>query len=166
MDFNSVYEKVEKMIRWRVEKGVDEFEVDDVVQDVLLKVWKGWETFDGEHLSGWVDRVTHNHLIDLSRKQNPEYYSLNAGWETNEERDVPRTMGLCDENTPEMEASSEQMNQPLTPKEELYLNYYARGLDCGEIATLVGSTEGSVQVTISRAKSKLDENVETNPGCS
>lgn len=162
MDFNSVYEKIEKMVRWRVEKGVDEFEVEDVIQDVLLKIWRGWETFDGKHLSGWVDRVTQNHLIDLSRKQNPDYYSLNVGWETNEERDIPRVIGLCDENTPEMELSAEEMD--LEPKEEQCLKYYANGLDYGEIATILGSTEGSVRMVVSRAKSKLNENVETNSG--
>ena len=143
------FDKIVSMVKYRVSKSVPEAEVEDVVQDVLERIWKGWESFDGNHLSGWVDKVTRNTVLNWLRDSEPQTDFLD---------DDKYYGGLSDENTPEMELIAEQeVYDKLNFKEEQCLRYYSKGLSCEDIATLMGSTEGSVQVTISHAKSKLHQ---------
>ena len=50
----------------------DNDEVNDLFQEVLINLWKGWASFRGEsQLKSWIWRVSFNTCISADRKRRP-----------------------------------------------------------------------------------------------
>lgn len=59
-----------KLKGWLIARGVQAGSAEDVIQDVMIRVWTRAETFDPERaaFSTWVYRLTRNRWIDIQRK--------------------------------------------------------------------------------------------------
>ena len=48
----------------------DNDEVNDLVQETLIHLWQGWDSFRGEsEVNSWIYRVTLNTCISIDRKK-------------------------------------------------------------------------------------------------
>ena len=56
----------------------DEEEVNDLYQDILVRLWKGFETFEGKSdIRTWIYRVSLNYGINFSNRQKKQRECLN-----------------------------------------------------------------------------------------
>lgn len=56
----------------------DEEEVNDLYQDILVRLWKGFETFEGKSdIRTWIYRVSLNYCINFSNRQKKQRECLN-----------------------------------------------------------------------------------------
>ncbi|MEJ2722503.1 MAG: sigma-70 family RNA polymerase sigma factor [bacterium] len=44
-------------------------EAEDVTQEVLIRLWRNWDSLDRRKLSAWLNRVTRNLCIDRARQR-------------------------------------------------------------------------------------------------
>jgi len=61
-------------------------DAEDAVQEVLLRAWRKWETFDGANLRAWLYRIATNTCLDLIRAKGRRIVDLHSyaevGWLT------------------------------------------------------------------------------------
>lgn len=56
----------------------DEEEVNDLYQDILVRLWKGFEAFEGKSdIRTWIYRVSLNYCINFSNRQKKQRECLN-----------------------------------------------------------------------------------------
>ena len=56
----------------------DEEEVNDLYQEILVRLWKGFETFEGKSdIRTWIYRVSLNYCINFSNRQKKQRECLN-----------------------------------------------------------------------------------------
>jgi RNA polymerase sigma factor (sigma-70 family) len=59
-------------VTWKLNRPQWEDQVDDVVQDIALKVFKEWDSYDGRNgatRDGWADVIAENCIIDFFRRE-------------------------------------------------------------------------------------------------
>ncbi len=58
----------------------DTDEVNDLYQDILVRLWQGFDTFEGKSdIKTWIYRVSLNYCINFSKKQKRQREHLNLG---------------------------------------------------------------------------------------
>jgi len=131
------------------------FAAQDVVQNVFIKLFKGWKkgTRPSAKLKGWLYRVTHNEAVDHIRRES-------------------RLRELHEKQAKEPDACPDGQNCPHTPEErrELVLahlrNLHPReqqvvvlrmeeGLSYREISEVTGRSEGNVGNILHHAVRRL-----------
>lgn len=70
--------KVHLPVLYRVAKrmGCTNEEAEDVVQTTVIKAFKAWESFDGEHLRSWLIRILRNERLMNLRSRESKNTSL------------------------------------------------------------------------------------------
>lgn len=69
VEFSTVYSKYHNKVTRHVSELLHNNDIDDVVQEIFLKIEKALPGFKGESkLSTWIHRITINHCIDIQRK--------------------------------------------------------------------------------------------------
>ncbi|MEZ4750298.1 MAG: sigma-70 family RNA polymerase sigma factor [Bdellovibrionota bacterium] len=70
--FRRLYDNYAGLVRSLLFKLCGAEDLDDAVQEVFVKVWKGLERFQGEsNHKTWIYRITFNHAMDRLRKRRP-----------------------------------------------------------------------------------------------
>ena len=71
--FEEVWEKykgfVYRLLRERYQPAMTGMDIDDLAQEVAIRVWRGWDKFNGGNIFGWLDTVTRNTVIDVLRRR-------------------------------------------------------------------------------------------------
>lgn len=149
---------------YSVVRGVlgDSDDVDDVVQNVYIKVYKGLSGFRGDSkLSTWVYQIARNEAINATRKRRPEVKPL-------EDIDLRADA----EDRPDLEygrrETSERVNRAMSELDDNYrmaleLRYMGER-SYEEIAELMGLPIGTVKTYIYRGKAKLKKVMADRPG--
>ena len=58
----------------------DKDEVDDLYQDILVRLWQGFDAFEGKSdIKTWIYRVSLNYCINFSHKQKRQHERLHFG---------------------------------------------------------------------------------------
>ena len=58
----------------------DKDEVNDLYQDILVRLWQGFDAFEGKSdVKTWIYRVSLNYCINFSHKQKRQHERLNLG---------------------------------------------------------------------------------------
>ena len=58
----------------------DKDEVNDLYQDILVRLWQGFDAFEGKSdVKTWIYRVSLNYCINFSHKQKRQHERLNFG---------------------------------------------------------------------------------------
>lgn len=142
---------------WRLGVNVlcNESEAEEVVQEVLLTVWKNRHKWDDAEakFSTWVYRVTLNRCIDIKRKRRP----------TTDTEIIEKTMPseatlaadkmlIEDENKQHLKETLERI--PPKQKEALLLYYYEE-LNVKEISVRISTTEDGVRSLLKRGRKNL-----------
>lgn len=124
----------------------DKAEVDDLVQEVLVNLWKGFGKFEGRSsIRTWVYRVSLNTCISSSRKK-----KLGT---------IPLTMDI--DPFDESDADNRQVNllheriSRLQPFDRAIVLLWLENLSYEEIGQIVGISTKNVSVRLVRIKEQL-----------
>jgi len=125
----------------------DSDEVDDLFQEVLINLWRGFPTFKGESkVETWIWRVSFNTCISQERKK--KHTSR-----------IPLEMGIDlfhdkDEDTRQIQMLYQRIHQ-LKPFDRAIVLLWLEGMPYDEIAAIVGITVKNVSVRLFRIKEEL-----------
>ncbi len=122
-------------------------EVEDLFQDILINLWKGWAGFRGESgISTWVWRVSLNTCISAQRKRRKMNF-------------VPLDMDINlfsddDEDTRQIRMLKKRISA-LGPFDRAIVLLWLENLSYDEIGQIVGITAKNVSVRLFRIKEQL-----------
>ena len=125
----------------------DSDEVDDLFQEVLINLWRGFSTFKGESkVETWIWRVSFNTCISQERKKKRT-------------ANIPLEMGIDlfhdkDEDTRQIQMLYQRIHQ-LKPFDRAIVLLWLEGMPYDEIAAIVGITVKNVSVRLFRIKEEL-----------
>jgi len=143
---NRLYEEnFERIYRYILLKVGNQMEAEDLTQQVFLNAIRSFSTFEdrGMPVSAWLFRIAHNLVVDLLRKKSKrESVSL----------EDPRVKSVSGEDALDMVERNFNINElrqavdQLTDaqKEVIHLRFAAE-LSIGEVARLMGRSEGAVK---------------------
>jgi RNA polymerase sigma-70 factor (ECF subfamily) len=126
---------------------------EEVLQNVMLSVWKAAGNFRGESkVRTWLIAIARNHAINSRRKR-----ALHAVELHEEERDHktgPMEAVIRDSERDQVRAAIRML--PEEQQETLELVFY-HGLSGAEAAAVLGVSEGTIKSRLHRAKAHLKE---------
>jgi RNA polymerase sigma-70 factor (ECF subfamily) len=130
---------------------------DDLFQNILLKIWKGLDSFEHRSSEGtWVYRIAINACIDYTRQLDKRTTQLSseatAGFQVAGDGDIENEL-IHHEKL----SILYQIIHSLTPVEKTLITLYLEDLKHGEIARIIGITERHVAVKLSRIRKKINE---------
>lgn len=134
----------------------DEDEVEDLFQDVLINLWRGYAAFRGESKpSTWIWRVSLNTCLNLDRKR-----KRRAAAQLALENDY---FDARDEDSRQIRQLHERISR-LRPFDRAIVLLWLENMSYDEIAAIVGITPKNVSVRLYRIKEELKRmsNPETN----
>ena len=148
-----------KLYRFAYRLLGDDSEAQDVVQEVLIKVWDRHETLDElENMEAWCMRVTRNLSYDKIRsRQRKNTESLEAGFEvgeaeeatpyqSTERKDMMRTIRTLMNRLPEKQRHVMQLRD-------------IEGYSYKEIGEILEMDMSQVKVNLFRARKQIRENL-------
>lgn len=125
----------------------DSDEVNDLFQEVLINLWKGFSSFKGESKAAtWIWRVSFNTCISQERKRKRS-------------ASIPLTIGIDlfndqDEDTRQIKMLYQRIHR-LQPFDRAIVLLWLEGMPYEEIAAIVGITVKNVSVRLYRIKEEL-----------
>ena len=125
----------------------DSDEVNDLFQEVLINLWKGFESFEGKSkIDTWIWRVSFNTCITQERKKKRS-------------SSIPLSMGIDlfndkDEDTRQVQMLYDRIHQ-LKPFDRAIVLLWLENMSYEEIAAIVGITVKNVSVRLYRIKEEL-----------
>ena len=125
----------------------DSDEVNDLFQEVLINLWKGFSTFQGRsNPATWVWRVSFNTCISQERKKRRQ-------------ASVPLSMGINlfkdkDEDSRQVKMLYDRIHR-LKPFDRAIVLLWLENMSYEEIAAIVGITVKNVSVRLYRIKEEL-----------
>ena len=125
----------------------DSDEVNDLFQEVLINLWRGFPTFKGESkVETWIWRVSFNTCISQERKKKRT-------------ANIPLEMGIDlfhdkDEDMRQIQMLYQRIHQ-LKPFDRAIVLLWLEGMPYDEIAAIVGITVKNVSVRLFRIKEEL-----------
>jgi RNA polymerase sigma-70 factor (ECF subfamily) len=135
-------------------------EAEDVLQDVLVKVYKSMDQFDNrKHFSSWIYRIAHNEAINHLKKRNrcrsiswEDIVNVKDRLSMSDHQDSPQERWIRSERRVEVRHALKLL--PPKYREVLLLRYYfEKSYD--EVAEIIDKPRNTVGTLISRAKKKL-----------
>ena len=127
----------------------DSDEVNDLFQEVLINLWKGFGGFEGRSDIGtWIWRVSFNTCISAERKKKKS-------------ATVPLSMEInlfedTDEDTRQVQMLYKRIHR-LKPFDRAIVLLWLEGIPYEEIAAIVGITVKNVSVRLYRIKEELKQ---------
>lgn len=124
----------------------DKSEVDDLVQEVLVNLWRGFAGFEGRSdIRTWVYRVSLNTCISSARKKKPETLPLTMDLDLFDEADADnRQIRLLHSRI-----------SRLQPFDRAIVLLWLENLSYEEIGKIVGISTKNVSVRLVRIKEQL-----------
>lgn len=131
----------------------DDFDFDDLYQEVLINVWKGLKSFrQDSKLSTWMYRVALNTAMTYQRDKKRKHSHILSGIELDREAEVSDSS----EKEERIKALYVALRK-LTKDDRSIMLLYLDDRKYDEIAEITGLTKSNVGVRINRAKTKLRE---------
>ena len=128
----------------------DADEVNDLFQEVLVNLWKGFEGF--EHRSDiktWIYRVALNTCISIDRKKKRRSSEVRLTMDINLFKD-------CDEDTKQVDMLHKRISK-LQPFDRAIVLLWLENLSYEEIGQIVGITTKNVSVRLFRIREQLKQ---------
>jgi len=134
--------------------GLDNESIEDLLQDVFIKVYKNLNDYDNSlKFSSWIYRIAHNEVISSWRKSNARPQTFEIDEDTNVEYFISeiKTDAEVDYNLMKEKISVVLNNLSLKYREVLILKYLEEK-DYQEISDITKKSVGTVSSLLSRAK--------------
>lgn len=133
-----------------------EEEVEEILQDTFIAVWKNIRGFDGRvKFSSWIYRIAHNQTISLFRKFKSRGQDQQA--ELTPEMYIPTSENFVDDVDAQINAGMIQIaleELPAKYREVLVLRFF-EDLSYDEIADILKCPVGTVSTLVARARKKF-----------
>ena len=133
----------------------DKTAAEDITEEIFIKAWEGIKSCKGRESTflPWLFRVSHNHIIDIYRKQQREL-SLQTAVEIDTVADV---------NDNRLEAEKRQEQQQLLSaigrlppnQRQIILLKFIEGLDNQELGQVMHKNQGAIRIMQMRALASL-----------
>jgi RNA polymerase sigma-70 factor (ECF subfamily) len=153
---NRVLPSKNKLYRFALRYLGNSEEAEDVVQDVLIKVWKGRDSMHQiNNWEAWCMRLTKNLSLDrLRAQQRKGTDSMTEGFEVKQE-------GLSPHEKTELSESMQQVNKlmALLPEKQRQVMHLrdVEGYSYSEISEILELDMNQVKVSLFRARSAVRE---------
>lgn len=126
----------------------DAEEVNDLFQEILINLWKGLQTFEGDKFIGtWVWRVSLNTCINHSRKKKRNFEKIPLDVNINLFEDI-------DEDSMQIRQLYDRINR-LGYIDRSIILMWLENLSYEEIGNILGITANNVSVKLVRIREKL-----------
>ncbi len=155
-------------IAYRMSNNADD--AADMTQEIMIKLFKNISSYSGDSkFSTWVYRVATNTCLDeLKKIKRHRNYSIDKEIETDDgdftgeiEDTAPTAEQLAEQN--ELKSIVKSAISMLSPDyKAIIILRDIQGLSYGEIAQVLGCTNGTVKSRISRARAQLKIIIENN----
>lgn len=150
-----------KLYRFALSILSDSIQAEDVVQDVVLKLWEKRKMISNiDNLEAWMMRATKNRCIDLLRAKGRNHESLETAYHlSSNERGPDKTT----ESKDMMGLMHEMMNELTEAQRNAMVLRDIEGYSYEEIAETLEMTLSQVKINIHRARKKMkDQLVKAN----
>lgn len=153
--YDALFDRIYKYVFFRV----NAHEVDDIVEDVFIKVWVNLPKYEKRDVSfaAWVFRIAHNAVID-HRRGHRSLSPLDPRLEDESAAAAPKRQAERALLSEDLRAAINELREPY--RQVVTLRFLS-GLSNAEIAEILGQREGNVRVMQFRAlkdlKYKLSE---------
>jgi len=143
--------------------GVPREDVEDVVSEVFLKVYKNLHRYRPEHpFSTWIYRLALNHMVDQARRRRRERGRTEMPEQVEDPAPGPREEVLGDERAGFVRTAMRELDPRY--RESITL-VYVEGLKVDEAARILGVPEGTVKTRLMRGREALRKVLERrHPG--
>ena len=144
-----------------LKKTGDSSLADELVSDTFMRMYEHLDQFDPKRgaFSTWLFHIAQN---SINRYYGSKSYTMTAPW--NEEFDPedpqalsPEKQSLSKERSEELKNAIQQL--PQRQQQILEMTYWLE-MSSNEIAEKLGSTPGSIRVTLNQARNRLKELLE------
>ncbi len=147
--FSDLYEKYNQMIRSVLFKLCNADELDDLIQDAFVKVWKGLPSFKrGAKLKTWIYRVTYNVALDNLRKRKQQTLELKAELISN---------GSNENEFMNKDLVQNGLSKLAEEHRSVLVLHCMEGLSVNEVSEITKVPEGTVKSRLHYARSKMHE---------
>ena len=157
--FNLIVEQYTERLYWHIRRFLCNHEdVNDLLQDVFIKIWAALPSFRGEaKLYTWLYRIAANEAVTfLNRKRLYSFFS--PGTERESESRMPAADPYF--NGSAVEAALQREILKLPPKQRAIFNLrYFQETKFSEIAQIMGRSEGAVKASYHLAYTKIKKNL-------
>ncbi len=150
-DLHRAYAESVRKLLHRYGSGGD---LDDLVQETFIHVWKGYANFRGDSsVSTWIYRIAVNVAKNAQRSKRRKWWLLFEG-ET-EELHAPSSAPNAEDSLTQRTSLSAAM-QHLSPKlRDTLILYSLKELEIEEIAAVLGISAGTVKSRLHQARTQL-----------
>ena len=135
-------------------------QVEDIAQDIFLKVFRSIDRFDSERgvkFTTWIYTFVRNHCFDVLKKRRLATTSLTSNEDT--QREVPDEAALAPARSAENRELGQKIGEALAGLGEdqrmVFVLREYEGLEYSAIADVMGVSEGTVKSRLHRAKQAL-----------
>ncbi|MCR9243776.1 MAG: sigma-70 family RNA polymerase sigma factor [bacterium] len=141
-------------------------DVEDIAQDVFLKIFRAIDRFDDSRakFTTWVYTFVRNHCFDVLKRRRLPTTSMHAGPDDESHRDFEDARELQPVQDAENEELGRRIGEALQGLGEdqrmVFILREYEGLDYREIADVTGVNEGTVKSRLFRAKEALRQQLE------
>lgn len=133
-------------------------DAEDLVQDTLIRAYRGLDSFDGAHPRAWLLTIMRNTNINSHRRQRPDLLNVDDSLE----RHTP-AFGATESSSPEQTVTDRELGgdlhravAALDPKfSTVLLLVDVDDLSYTEVADILGVPVGTVTSRLSRARRRL-----------
>lgn len=159
LSFDEVYDQLFPVIYRFVKVRIPNSDVEDVVAEIMAKIWGAMPYFRGPNLKSWALRIAYNHVADYyrRRKRAPALLPL-----------ADNLMGADPREDPVNLLSIGQVLSSLPPKQTAVIQLrLVEGLSAQDVAGILGITHEAVDSMLYRAKKRFRQiyrNLETAGG--
>ncbi len=137
-------------------------EVEDIAQDIFLKIFRSIERFDatrGVKFTTWIYTFVRNHCFDIIKRRRIRTTSLSGGRDDEGQIEVPdegmRKPSAAAENSELGQKIEEALDGLGEDQRMAFVLREYEGLDYSSIAEVMGVSEGTVKSRLHRAKEAL-----------
>ncbi len=149
--FREVYEHYHSYVRASLYWMVGSEPLDDLVQETFVKVWKSFDSFQGEsHIKTWIYRIAINTAKDFLKKKGRYLSVLNEKGFLKAEN--PRDLALADA----IEKSILSLN---LKHREVFVLYYKIELSVEEVAESLNLPQGTVKSRLHKGREIFIKNL-------
>ena len=151
---------------WQIKRIVDHHDdVEEVTQNVWIKVWQNITGFKGEsQLSTWLYRIAYNESISYlqgRKKQNLADWELMEPTLDDKSSDPLFNHEKYDQK--EVLARIDKAIETLPSKQKLIFHYrYNEEMPYAQIADITGTSEGALKASFHHAVKKIEEFIKKN----
>ncbi len=145
------YQNMVAGVAWR--SGCRREDVEDVVSEVLLKVYRNLHQYRPDHaFSTWLYKLTANHVVDRSRRMKKERGRTEMPEQVEDKSPTASDAMELDERHALVRQALDHIDERY--REVMHL-VYVEGLKVEETARILGTPEGTVKTRLMRGREAL-----------